>query len=141
MRARSVAVLLAALVLGSCSAQAPAGAGAGAAGPLPPVGVVWFGTSFQPGTTTIVGQTTTVKQGTPVVALGRFLTAKSPEDLTVQIVLLGTTRARLPLPPGAPSTSFGIDLSAQKLGPGPYQVNFVDTKRRTLASGTLTVTP
>ena len=142
MRALSARALLVALVTGACSAQAPAGAGGGAAaGALPPVGVVWFGTSFEPGTTTLVGQTTTAEQGTPVVALGHFLAPKAPEDLTVQIVLLGTTKARLPLPPGQPSTSFGIDLSSQRFTPGPYQVNFVDKNRRTLASGTLTVTP
>ncbi len=149
MRTLLASVMGVAILLAGCGAQTPAptgapgGGGGGGAGPgaLPPVGAVWFGTGFEPGSTNLVGKTATVKQGTPVVALGHFLATKAPEDMTVQIVLLGTTKARVPFPPGAPSTSFGIDLSDQKLAPGPYQVNFVDKNRRTVASGTLTVTP
>ena len=139
-----VLVLVGALVAAGCSGSGspgPAGGGGGGGGAIPPVGVVWCGSAFDPSTLAVTGQTSTIKAGTPVVAVGNFLQPKPAEDMTVVIQKLGTTVARVPLPAGAPAKTFGIDLTDQKLGPGNYLVNFVDKNRRTLAAGNLVVTP
>ena len=133
-----------AVVAGCSSSGSPGrsgGGGGGGGGGLPPVGVVWFGASFDPASLSITGQATSIKTGSPIVAVGRFLAAKPSEDMIVQIQVLGSTIHRLPLPAGAPATQFGLDLTAQNLAPGSYLVNFVDKNRRTHASGNLTVTP
>jgi len=107
---------------------------------VPPVGVVWFGSAFDPGTFAVTGRAATMKAGSPIVAVGNFLQPKPPEDMTVVIQKLGTTVARLPLPAGQPSKTFGIDLSGENLTAGNYLVNFVDKNRRTLAAGNLVIT-
>jgi hypothetical protein len=139
-------VLVGAFVVAGCSGSgspgpAGGGGGGGGGGALPPVGVVWFGSAFDPATLAVTGQSASIKAGSPIVAVGNFLQPKPPEDMTVVIQKLGTTVARLPLPAGQPSKTFGIDLTPQKLGAGNYLVNFVDKNRRTLAAGNLVVTP
>lgn len=141
MRALRLVVLLAAAVVAGCGGSGAAqGVGAPAAGAGPPVGQAWFGAGFEPGTFNVQGQTTTIKAGSPVAVVGRILQPKAPEDMVVQIQRQGSEVARVPLPAGQPNTIFGVDLTGQNLGPGTYLVNFVDKNRRTLASGTLTVT-
>ena len=105
------------------------------------MGVVWFGTVMDPANLSLTGQSATQKAGGPIFAVGQFLQPKPPEDMTVLISVLGSRLARVPLPPGQPSNAFGIDLTGQNLGPGSYLVDFVDSNRRTLASGNLTITP
>jgi hypothetical protein len=142
MRALRAYVLVLILALGAagCGGGGGGGGGAGAAG-LPPVGMVWFGTGLDPATLALTGQTNSIKTGTPIFAVGHFLQPKPPDQLTVQISVLGSRLARIPVPAGETSNAYGVDLSGQNLPPGSYLVDFVDSNRRNLASGNLTVTP
>ena len=141
-----VLAVVAALVLGcSGSGSPPAGSGGGGggggSGQLPPVGSVWFGSAFDPATLAVSDRATTLKAGTPMAAVGHFLQAKPPEDMTVTVSKLGSILHRLPVTGNGPAKAFGIDLTPQKLDAGKYVITFVDKNRRTLAAGSLAVTP
>jgi hypothetical protein len=136
-----VLVLITAIAVAACGGGGGGGGGGGNTAGLPPVGVVWFGAGLDPATLALTGQATSIKTGTPIFAVGRFLQPKPPEEMTVVISVLGSRLARVPLPAGEPSNAFGVDLTSQNLKPGSYLVDFTDTNRRTLASGNLTVTP
>ena len=134
----------AALVIGcsgSGSAPPAGGGGGGGTGQLPPVGSVWFGSAFDPATLAVSDRATSLKAGSPMVAVGHFLQPKPPEDMTVTVSKQQSILHRLPITAAGPGKAFGIDLSAQKLDAGNYVVTFVDKNRRTLAAGTLVVTP
>lgn len=144
-RTRALIVVVAmALALAACGGGGTGGGGGGGGGgarELPPVGVVAFGTGLNPDTLALENNSATQKAGSPIFAVGRFLAATAPGDLTVQIQRLGSTIARLPVTGDQPSDAFAIELTGQNLGPGSYLVNFVDNNRRTLASGNLTLQP
>jgi hypothetical protein len=134
----------AALVIGCSGSGSPppaGGGGGGGTGQLPPVGTVWFGSAFDPASLAVTGRTTSLKAGSPIVAVGHFLQPKPPEDMTVTVSKQQSILHRLPVTGSGPAKAFGIDLSAQKLDAGNYLITFVDKNRRTLAAGNLVVTP
>ena len=144
MRAFLLAVVTA-LVIG-CSgsgsaAPAGSGAGGGGSGQLPPVGSVWFGSAFDPASLAVSDRATSLKAGTPMAAVGHFLQPKPPEDMTVTVSKQQSILHRLPVTGSGPAKAFGIDLTPQELDAGNYVITFVDKNRRTLAAGTLVVTP
>jgi hypothetical protein len=143
LRACALAVATA-LIIGCSGSGSPppaGGGGGGGTGQLPPVGSVWFGSAFDPASLAITDRATTLKAGTPMVAVGHFLQPKPPEDMTVTVSKQQSIIHRLPVTAGGPAKAFGIDLTAQKLSPGNHVITFVDKNRRTLAAGTLVVTP
>jgi hypothetical protein len=144
LRAFLLAVV-AALVIGCSGSGSPpptgGGGGGGGTGQLPPVGSVWFGSAFDPASLAVTDRATSLKAGSPMVAVGHFLQPKPPEDMTVTVSKQQSILHRLPITAAGPGKAFGIDLSAQKLDAGNYVVTFVDKNRRTLAAGTLVVTP
>lgn len=146
LRACALAVATA-LVIGCAGSGSPApaasggGGGGGGTGQLPPVGSVWFGSAFDPASLAVSDRSTTLKAGGPMAAVGHFLQPKPPEDMVVTVSKQQSILHRLPLTAAGPAKAFGIDLTAQKLTPGNYLVNFVDKNRRTLAAGNLVVTP
>ena len=146
MRALRAIVLAVATALligcsGSGSPPPAGGGGGGGTGELPPVGSVWFGSAFDPASLAVTGKATSLKAGTPMIAVGHFLQPKPPEDMTVTVSKQQSILHRLPVTGGGPAKAFGIDLSPQKLDAGNYVITFVDKNRRTLAAGTLVVTP
>ena len=93
---------VAALVIG-CSgsgSQPPGGGGGGGGGTgqLPPVGSVWFGSAFDPASLAVTDRATSLKAGTPMVAVGHFLQPKPPEDMTVTVSKQQSILHRLPKP-------------------------------------------
>jgi hypothetical protein len=144
LRAFVLAVVTASVIGCSGSGSPPpggGGGGGGGTGQLPPVGSVWFGSAFDPATLAVSDRATSLKTGSPMAAVGHFLQPKPPEDMTVTVSKQQSILHRLPVTGSGPAKAFGIDLTAQELDPGNYVVTFVDKNRRTLAAGTLVVTP
>lgn len=141
------AVCIALLVLG-CGDAAPAGGGGGGGGGgvsagVPPLSVVWFGSAFDPASFAVTDKTSDVKQGSPVVAVGKLFTARPAEEISVRISAGGNVRQTLPLAPGTTGTIevAAADLTAANLGPATYIVSFVDKKGTVLAAGKLNIIP
>jgi hypothetical protein len=139
------ALVLVAVLLAGCGGDGAGDGGGGAAGEFPPGNVVWFGASYDPTSIGLIGKATTLKQGTPMVAVARLFTPRSPSTVQVVISSGSTVRARVPVGAGNNgelSDVFGIDLSSAGLsGPNTWIVSFVDAQERILASGFLSVTP
>jgi hypothetical protein len=132
------------LLLAGCGGDGGGDGGGGGGGEFPPGNVVWFGTSYDPTSVALIGKATTLKQGTPMAAVARLFTPRSPS--TVQVVISSGPTTRRPVPVsaannGEQSDVFAIDLTNAGLTPNTWIVNFVDAQERILASGFLTVTP
>jgi hypothetical protein len=90
------------------------------------------------------GKATQLKQGTPMVAVGASFSAQDPATVTVKV-----TSGSNAFGPSAPSAStpqgqatyFGLDLTADKLTPGTWQIEFFSAEKRSIAAGFLTVLP
>ena len=137
------ALVLVVLLLAGCGGDG-GGDGGGGGGEFPPGNVVWFGSSYDPTSVALIGKATTLKQGTPMAAVARLFTPRSPS--TVQVVISSGSTVRAPVPVGAANSGeqsdvFGIDLTPFGLTPNTWIVNFVDAQERILASGFVTVTP
>ena len=141
----ALALVLVVLLLAGCGGgEGGDGGGGGGGGEFPPGNVVWFGASYDPTSVALIGKATTLKQGTPMAAVARLFTPRSPS--TVQVVISSGPTTRRPVPVGAANNGeqsdvFGIDLTNAGLTPNTWIINFVDPQERILASGFLTVTP
>jgi hypothetical protein len=139
------AVVLIVLLLAACGGGGGGdGGGGGGGGEFPPGNVVWFGASYDPTTVALIGKATTLKAGTPMVAVARLFTPRSPSSVQVVISSGPTTRRPVPVSAannGEQSDVFGIDLTNAGLTPNTWIINFVDPQERILASGFVTVTP
>jgi hypothetical protein len=138
------ALVLVVLLLAGCGGSPGGDGGGGGGGEFPPGNVVWFGTSYDPTSVALIGKATTLKQSTPMAAVARLFTPRSPS--TVQVVISSGPTTRRPVPVsaannGEQSDVFAIDLTNAGLTPNTWIVNFVDAQERILASGFLTVTP
>jgi hypothetical protein len=104
---------------------------------------VIFGTAYDPTGLTVTGKATTLKQGSPIVAVGRTFSARPATDVTVEVGSGATN-----FPPRAPSATndpasadlYAVDLSGDHLTPGTWVVQLM-AGGRIVASGFLTVTP
>ena len=141
---RAFGALLIALVMAGCGDPGPpAGGGGNVTTDVPPPSKVWFGSAFDPASFALTAKATAAKQGTPVVAVGRLLTAREPDGVSVQISTGGSVRLKLAVAAGAtgPTDLYGVDLTSSNLGPATYIVSFVDARGSVLASGNLNITP
>ena len=141
---RAFGALVIAVVMAGCGDPGPPAGGAGnVTTDVPPPSKVWFGSAFDPASFAMTDKATAAKQGTPVVAVGRLLTAREPDGVSVQISTGGSVRLKLAVAPGAtgPTDLYGVDLTGSNLGPATYIVSFVDARGSVLASGNLNITP
>lgn len=148
------ALMVMTLVLAGCgnSTSDTGGGGGGGGGggavaggtDLPAASTVIFGTAYDPTALTVTGKTTTLKQGQPMVAVGRAFT---PRPATEIVVGVGSGSTNFPARPVSASNDpsnadlFAFDLTPDKLGPGTWVVSFTTPAGKIIASGFLTVTP
>jgi hypothetical protein len=138
-----VLFVMAWLVSGCGSGPAADGGGGGGGGDLPGAPIVIFGTAYDPTALTVTGKTTSLKAGTPMVAVGRAFTARPANTVMVQVGSGSSSRPPRPVSASNNADSadlFATDLSGDQLAPGTWIVSFV-AGGRTIASGFLTVTP
>jgi hypothetical protein len=151
MRQFVVALAIAAVVSVGCGNAAPdaggdggGGGGGGGGGELPAPSTVIFGSAYDPASFNVTGKTGTIKQGTPVVAVGRIFTARATAET---VVTIGSGSHNLVPRPVTVSNSpdqadlFEWDLGPDHLGPGTWVVAFTTPAGKILASGYLVVTP
>jgi hypothetical protein len=109
---------------------------------MPPNGEIWFGSTYDPSTFALSGQTTSVSAGT-AVALVATLTrpGTAGERLTINTTIAGTQ-----VPIGFAIMDAGYNVMADHLTgslfalPGTYVIEVQDAGGNVLANGTLTVT-
>ena len=136
---------------GGGSASADGGTSDGAATPPPvtngelPMGSsVLFGSAYDPATLAVADKSTTIKVGSPMVAVGRALAPVPASGVTVQVGAGGSAKPARPVSASDnPDNAlyFAFDLTPDALGAGTWIVSFVNANGRILASGYLTVSP
>jgi hypothetical protein len=139
------ALIVMAWLVAACGGSTPGGGGGGGGGggDLPGAPIVIFGTSFDPTGLGVTGKATSLKAGTPMVAVGRAFTARPPSTVTVQVGSGSNSRPPRPVSAAIPADNadlFAADLTQDQLTPGTWVVSFL-AGGRTIASGFLTVTP
>jgi hypothetical protein len=142
---RALAALVAVLMLGACSSPSGGGGGGGGDAVLPPGGVVWFGSAYEQGSLGITGRhTSSVKAGTPIVAVARFHNPRNPADVRLSVTSGANAHNNVAITatnsPDA-ATIYVADLTGLALGPSTWQVNFTDPQSRIIAAGFIQVTP
>jgi hypothetical protein len=120
------------------------GGGGGGAGELPGGAIVIFGTSYDPTSLAVTGKTTTLKAGSPMVAVGRAFTPRPAAQVTVKASKGSEVKG--PFPVTASNTPdnadlFALDLAPLGLAAGTWQVEFFGSNGRSVASGFVTITP
>jgi hypothetical protein len=136
-------LIVSALIAGCGGGSNAGGGGGGGGGELPAGSTVIFGTSYDPTGLGVTGRATSLKTGTPMVAVGRSFAARPAAQVTVHVT---SGSNQFPARPVAASNNpasadiFATDLTADKLGPGTWQIEFIDGEK-VIASGFLTVTP
>ena len=119
------------------------GGGGGGGGDLPAGSTVIFGTAYDATSLAVTGKATSLKAGTPMVAVGRSFSARPAASITVQV---GSGSSSRPVRPVSASNNadaadlFATDLSVDQLGPGTWVISFL-AGGKIIASGFLTVTP
>ena len=102
---------------------------------------MWFGTAYDSATMYIYDKASTFKVGSPLVAVGTTLTPQDPANVKVTVEINGSVKATLPLSPGGTGTTFGVDLTPQKFGPGSYLISFKGATGRPVSSASVTIQP
>jgi hypothetical protein len=151
---RALGVLFIAAVLAACGDSGGGGGGGNenatgiVGGPgkteqqaVPPIAQVWFGTAYDSATMYIYDKAQSFKKGSPLVATATLITPRDPSDLQITIEYGGSVRATLPPSPGGTGTTYGVDLTKQKFGPGSYLISFQSKAGKSLASSSVTITP
>ena len=138
------ALLAIVVVVAGCGGDSGGGGGGGGGGELPGGAIVIFGASYDPTSLGVTGKTTSVKTGSPVVAVGRAFTPRPPGGVTVKV----SSGSRLlgPSPVSASNNPddadiFAFDLTPLNLPAGTWQIEFFGANGRSIAAGFLTVTP
>lgn len=147
MRRILLVVLVMASIVAGCGGGGDGGGGGGGggggAGDLPAASTVIFGTAYDPTSLAVTGKATSLKAGTPMVAVGRAFSARPAASITVQV---GSGSNSRPVRPVAASNNaesadiFATDLSGDQLGPGTWVISFL-AGGKIIASGFLTVSP
>jgi hypothetical protein len=149
---RALGVLFIAALLAACGDSGGGGGNEGATGivggpgttveqAVPPIAAVWFGTAYDSATMNIYDRAMTFKHGSPLVAVATLITPRDPSDLKITIETNGSVKATLPPSPGGTGTTYGVDLTPQKLAPGSYLISFLSKAGKNLASSSVTITP
>jgi hypothetical protein len=150
---RALGVVLIALMLAACGDSGGGGGGGEGAtgivgGPgttsedaVPPIAAIWFGTAYDSANMNIYDRAQTFKAGSPVVAVATLITPRDPSELKITVEINGSVKSTLPPSPGGTGTTYGVDLTPLKLGPGGYLVSFLSSTGKNLASASVTITP
>lgn len=137
------ALLIVGLLVTACGD--PAGGGGGGGGDFPAGSTVIFGASYDPVGLGVTGRTSSIKQGTPVVAVGKAFTPRPPAEIVVQVSQGSSVRPPRPVSAANNAESanlYAFDLSGDNLTPGTWVVSFnVATTGKVVASGFLVVQP
>ena len=140
----TMAWLLAACGGGSTDPGGTGGGGGGGGGSdLPAASTVIFGSSFDPASLGVGGKASSLKQGSPMVAVGRVFTARPSAEIVVEVAKGSTTFPDRPVTASNSTDSadlLAFDLSGDKLTPGTWVVSF-KAAGKIVASGFLTVSP
>lgn len=141
---RALLALVAVLVLAGCSSPGGGGNGGGG-GELPPGGIVWFGSGYDPESLGVTGRyAASTTAGSPLVAVARFHNPRNPADVRLSVSAGSTNHANVPITatnsPEA-ATLWVADLSGLSLGASTWQVSFTDPQSRIIASGFIQITP
>lgn len=107
---------------------------------VPPVGAIWFGSSFDTGTFELTGTTSTTHVGAPVALVGHLPRNISSGDANIRVWLDGTVLINQNVSMKGTGNLFGLTLGPIALA-GAYKYEIDDLGGNALASGTLTVTP
>ncbi len=114
--------------------------GVSAPGNVPPVGQIWFGSTFDPNTFSMSGVVTTVSAGESVALVAQLPQSISAGDASMRVSLDGTVILNQALS----NVKGSGELFGTTVGPftiaGTYTYEIVDVGGNVLASGTLTVT-
>jgi hypothetical protein len=145
MRALSTlaaALLILVMAVAACGDDGGGGGGGGGGGDIPPGGVVWFGTGFNPDSKALIGRATSgVKAGTPVAAVAKFNTAREPANVRLSVTSGSTAHNNVGFQANASNDVYAADLSGLGLTPTTWQVNFTDPQGRIVAAGFLQILP
>jgi hypothetical protein len=128
---------------GGPAAGGGGGGGGGGGADLPAASTVIFGTSYDPAALTVAGKATSLKTGTPMIAVGRAFTARPASAITVQVGSGSNSRPARAVAASNNADSadlFATDLTGDQLGPGTWVVSFL-AGGKIIASGFLTVAP
>jgi hypothetical protein len=137
-------LVMAWLASGCGGGTTPGGGGGGGGGAdLPAPSTVIFGTAYDPASLTVAGKSTSLKAGTPMVAVGRAFTPRPTSGITVQVGSGSNSRPARPVSASNNPESadiFAADLTSDQLGPGTWVISFL-AGGKIIASGFLTVAP
>jgi hypothetical protein len=129
-----VLVVLIAFAVVESGALSPAGT----AGNVPPVGSIWFGSSFDPSTFAMSGVTTTTPPGSTVALVAQLPRSISSGQATMRVSLEGNVILNQTLNMSGSGQLFGTTVGPLNL-PGTYTYQIVDVGGNVMATGTLTV--
>jgi hypothetical protein len=126
--------LLCLLILTACST------GPASSPDLPPAGAIWFGTSFDAKTLAITGKTTSIKLGTPAMAVVNVGKSVTVADLHLRFVVDGgKPNPNMDIKSDTVGATFGLKFGTIGTA-GKWRFEVLDKGGKLLASGTLTVT-
>jgi hypothetical protein len=135
-------MLVAVVLVAACGSSPGGGGGGGGGGEVPPGGVVWFGTGYDPASFGVVGRATGgIKAGTPVAAVARLNTAREPANVRLSVTSGSTQHNNVAFTQNAQNILYAADLSGLGLTPTTWQVNFTDPQGRIIAAGFLQILP
>ncbi|MGO9208218.1 MAG: hypothetical protein ACLQBX_18920, partial [Candidatus Limnocylindrales bacterium] len=105
---------------------------------VPPVGDIWFGSSFDPSTFAVAGITTSATPGSTVALVAQLPRSISSGQANLRGSLAGNVILNQALNVSGSGDLFGTTVGPLNL-PGMYTYQIVDVGGDVLASGTLTV--
>lgn len=106
---------------------------------LPPAGVIWFGSSFDPTTFDIHGKTGTISATQAFSAVAHTTRSMKGSDMSIRISFNGTAVASSAVTWQGEGDIWGFSRSAV-IAPGFWTYDLVDVGGNVLASGTITAT-
>jgi len=107
---------------------------------VPPVGAIWFGSSFDTGTFELAATTSTTRVGAPMALVGHLPRNISSGDANIRVWFNGTVMVNQNVSMKGSGDLFGVTLTPFAYA-GAYKYEIDDLGGNALASGTLTVTP
>ena len=107
---------------------------------VPPVGSIWFGSSFDTSTFELTGQTKTATVGTPIALVGHLPTSVGSGDVNLRVSYNGSVVINQNVSMKGSGNLFGTTLTPMTYA-GSYDFAINDLGGNILASGSLTVAP
>jgi hypothetical protein len=107
---------------------------------VPPVGAIWFGSSFDTGTFALTDTTTTTHVGAPIALVGHLPRSIASGDANVRAWFNGSVVLNQNVSMKGSGNLFGLTLVPFAYA-GAFKFEIDDLGGNALASGALTVTP